>query len=127
MEDEQGISSPSKPFSEWLDDMCAYYMAIGVPCDEYWHGDYTSLQYYVKAHELRNEQRNQEMWLQGLYNYKAFESVIGMFSWGLGGRKGSKPESYISSPIPITEREKEVERQRAIAKTLAWVKQGQSE
>jgi hypothetical protein len=102
-------------------------MAIGVPCAEYWYGDYSQLQYYVRAHELRNEQHNQEMWLQGLYNYKAFESVIGMFSWGLGGKKGAKPDPYLSSPIPVTEREREAERQRSIEKTLAWVQAGQSE
>jgi hypothetical protein len=114
-------------FSDWADELCAYYMAIGVPCSEYWHGDYTKLQCYVNAHERLIEQRNQELWLQGLYNYKAFKAVIDAFSWGLNGSKSAKPDGYIEHPLPITEREREAEQQRSIQKTLAWVKAGQSE
>jgi len=102
--------------------MCAYYMAIGVPYHEYWYGDPTQLQYYVQAHELRNEQRNQEMWLQGLYNYRAFESVIAMFSWGLGGKKGEKPDGYIDKPIRMTEKteaEKQADAEKARQKIIA--------
>ena len=117
----------ARTFSDYADEMCAYYMAIGVPCEEYWHGTPTRLRHYVKAHELYNEQRNQEMWMQGLYNFRAFRAVIEAFSWGMGGCKGAKPEPYLNKPIPITEREQEAERQRAIAKTLAWVEAGQSE
>jgi hypothetical protein len=61
---------------------------------------------YARAHELRNEQRNQEMWLQGLYDFKAFSAAVQFFGWQLGGKKGAKPEPYLSSPVPITEREK---------------------
>ena len=133
--DAEGLTpsaSPSDPKDEnsewmasWLEELCPYYMALGVGVDEFWHGDYTNLRFYVDAHELYREQKNQEMYMQGLYNYQAFQAVIGMFSWGLGGKKGAKPEPYRDSPFAITEREKEAERQRAVAKTLAWVKQGQ--
>jgi hypothetical protein len=84
-------------------------MTIGVSCDEYWHGDYTNLQHYVRAHELQNEQRNQEMWLQGLYTFRAVKAVIEAFSWGLGGGKGKRPDGYIDRPIrltPLSEEEK---------------------
>jgi hypothetical protein len=113
--------------ADWLDSLCPYYMALGVSLDEYWHGDPTNLHYYVEAQEFKNEQKNQEMWTQGLYNYQAFQSVIGEFGWGLGGKKGAKPEPYRSYPLAVTEREKEAEKQRSIAKTLAWVQKGQVE
>lgn len=126
MEDESGVDSSSKTFSEWADEMCAYYMAIGVPCDEYWHGDPTQLQYYIKAHELRNEQRNQEMWLQGLYNCRAIASGMGSKD-----KRTKKEIEYFKEPIPIrekvkTESEKQVDaekaRQKIIADLTGWEK-----
>jgi hypothetical protein len=92
---------------------------------QYWECDPYLVWAYREAHELYREQKNQEMYMQGLYNYEAFKSVIDMFSWGLGGRKGSKPDQYREYPIAITRREKEAEKQRSSEKTLAWVKQGQ--
>jgi hypothetical protein len=65
------------------------------------------------------------MYMQGLYNFKAFKAVIDSFAWGLNGGKGARPDSYLNYPIPITEAEKEAEKQRNIVKTLAWVEQGQ--
>jgi len=72
-----------------------------MPSAEYWEGDPYLVRVYKRAHELRNEQRNQEMWLQGLYNCKAFDAVINMFSWGLNGKKGAKPNGYIEKPVDL--------------------------
>lgn len=107
--------------------MFPYYISIGMTDEQYWERDPYLIQTYRKAHELRIEQRNQEMYVQGLYNYDAFRAVIEAFSWGLGGRKGSRPAPYREHPISLTAHEKEAERQRNIAKTLAWVKNGQGE
>jgi len=93
--------------------------------EQYWERDPYLIKAYREAHELRRAQKNQELYMQGLYNYEAFRSVMDMFSWGLGGCKGSKPATYREYPIAITEREREAEKQRAIDKTLAWVAQGQ--
>lgn len=95
--------------------------------EQYWERDPFLVQAYRKAHELKIEQRNQELYMQGLYNYQAFQSVINALSWGLGGRKGAKPDAYRDYPIPITAHEKEMERRRNVAKTMAWVQKGQKE
>jgi hypothetical protein len=95
--------------------------------EQYWERDPYLVRAYQEAHELYREQKNQEMYMQGLYNFDAFRAVIDMFSWGLGGKKGAKPSPYRDYPIPVTEREKKAEKQRAIAKTLAWVQKGQAE
>lgn len=50
---------------------------------------------YRKRHKLICEEKNQQMWLQGLYNYKAFRSVLSAFF-----TKGS-PEQYCESPLPL--------------------------
>ena len=129
MEGEQGLESPSITFDQYCDELCSYYMAIGVPEKEYWHGDPTHLKYYVKAHELKNEQKNEELWLQGLYIYNAISVVMhNAFS-----KKGTQPEKYLEKPIrltPIPEKETkknaEKERQKIIADLTAWGKAWES-
>lgn len=80
MEDESGLGSPSEnekllTFTEAADEQCPFYMSIGVPRHEYWHGDYTQLADYRKAHELRRERANHDAWLQGAYIYDALCAV----------------------------------------------------
>lgn len=127
MEGESELDSSSRPttFSEFADELCSHYMSIGVSCEEYWHGDPTNLKHYAKANELKNEQRNWEMWLQGLYIHNA----VGVVLKNAFARKGATPEKYIEKPIritPLTDAEKarnaERERQKIIANLTAWGK-----
>ena len=56
---------------------------------------------YRQAHELRNRQRNQELWLQGMYFAHALNCTVGnMFS-----KKSAKKISYPDEPFPISEQE----------------------
>ena len=67
-DDEHGVE---QSFSDTLDKLCTYYMALGVSYDEFWNGDYTMLKFYVERHKIAVEQKNEELWLQGLYFYEA--------------------------------------------------------
>lgn len=81
---------------------------------------------YRKAHNLKVEEENQKLWLQGLYIQSAFASVVGnMFS------KNNKVK-YIEKPIrltPLTEREKESkaeqERRKYIENRTRWMREWQ--
>lgn len=120
-----------KTFGEILDELCAFYMSIGVSYDEFWFGDYSRLKYYLEAWKMKQEREfedaNEKLYLAGLYNYTAFSSVIGMFAWGLGGKKGGKPEGYLEYPIALTENEKKAEKERNKQKTLDFFIKGQKE
>lgn len=88
-----------------------------MPSVEYWEGDPYLVQAYRAAHELRNEQRNQEMWLQGLYNSRAV--AVGM---GSKDKKTKKQIEYYDKPIritPMTESEKAAEAEKARQKIIA--------
>jgi len=100
---------------EHLDDMCIYYMSIGVPNEVFWDGDYTQLKYFYQAHLKRKEDKNHELWLQGAYINNALESSIGNLAAGLGGKRGKN--KYLAKPIRITplsdiEKENEILEQR---------------
>ena len=70
---------------------------------------------FREAHNLKLEMRNQEMYLQGLYNYQGFSAVIANFANGFSKHR-KPPVSYPDKPIRVTrlsEREKKVEKKRA--------------
>jgi hypothetical protein len=89
--------------------MFPYYLSIGMTPEQYWDGDCTLTKYYRKAEELRNEKRNQELWLQGMYIYEAIcdvSPVLHAFA-----KKGTKPHPYSSRPYAISEKQIKQERE----------------
>lgn len=102
-----------------------YYLAIGMPYELFWNGDPQLVNVYREAHSQRMQLRNQEMWAQGLYNFKAFKSNIEALSYGMSGGKGSKPSAYPEEPLPFTEAEQKAATERNKKKTLQWVESGQ--
>lgn len=97
--------------SEQLDEWCAYYMAIGVPYEEFWYGDYCKLKYYVEAYRLKKKQDNERLWLQGMYFYDAVATALG----NAFRDKGAKPKDYAKEPYDVvqkSEREEEIEAEK---------------
>lgn len=99
-------------------------MSIGMTADEFWNASPFLATAYLEAHKLRQRQRNEYAWLQGLYIYNAVGAVV---SSALGG-KGKKPE-YMKEPVDLgleTEQEKKAkaqrEREKIIASLTAWKK-----
>ena len=113
-------------YTEQFYEAFPYYLSIGMPSHEFWDGDPWLVWGYRKAHGLKNEQRNYEMWLQGLYIH---ESVSVAIENAFGRKKGQQPVRYMDKPIritPLTEKEKadkaEMARQKLIAELTAWEK-----
>ena len=113
-----GIEEKKKSLGEYLDELCAYFMAIGMPWQEIMYGERAAFDDYVLAYEYKKAQQNQMLHLQGFYDYMAVScSLSAAFA-----EKGKKGTPYPSNPIPITDVEREAEKQRNIEKTLKWVK-----
>ena len=84
--------------------------------EQYWEGDCMLAKYYRKAEELRNEKRNQELWLQGMYIYEALCDVSPILH--AFAKKGTKPSPYSDKPYALTveqSKRNEVEKQRKLA------------
>ncbi len=93
--------------------------------DEFWNASPLLAKAYLEAHKLKQRQRNEYAWLQGLYIYNAVGAVVG---GALSGRGRKKPE-YMKEPVDLgleTEAEKEFkaqrEREKIIANLTAWKK-----
>ena len=93
---QDGIS-----ISDLFDQLCPFYMSIGMSYDEYWHGDNYAYKYYLKAYELKMKRETKESdynaWLNGLYTYTAIcdcSPILHDFA-----KKGTKPIKYLDKPI----------------------------
>ena len=109
-------SSPSSfTYTEKFYELFPYYLSIGMTPEQYWEGDCTLPKYYRQAEELRNERRNQELWLQGMYVYEAIcdaSPILHAFA-----KKGTKPAPYSAKPYPISRKQikkDEEEKQRKL-------------
>lgn len=71
--------------------MCPYYMMYGMTYDEFWHESLDRLEAYWQKRQFEIESKNQEMWLQGLYNRAAIGAAL------------NKKNKYPEKPQRITE------------------------
>ena len=100
-------SSPSSfTYTEKFYELFPYYLSIGMTPEQYWDGDSTLVKYYRKAEEMRNEKRNQELWLQGMYIYEAICDVAPILH--AFAKRGTKPTPYSAKPYPLNN--KQIER-----------------
>jgi hypothetical protein len=102
LDGEKGLTIQS--YGDAFEQLCPYYMSIGMTYDEVWNGDVSMVKAYRKANELRDKRRNQELWLQGMYFYEALCDASPLFRFSM--KSGTiKPEPYVKEPYPITEAE----------------------
>ena len=102
-EDNKTRSSFST-YTEQFYEALPYYLSIGMTYEQYWNGDPMLVKYYRQADEMRNDRRNQELWLQGMYIYEALCDVAPIFQ--AMGKKGTKAHPYPERPYPLTEKQR---------------------
>ena len=97
-------------------------MSIGMTYEQFWYGDPWMVVSFRKAHEMRKDMLNQQLWLQGLYIYNAINVVASTLM--------GKPKEYINKPIDLnvrTNAEKEKEKANKFFKAMAaaWSQKGE--
>lgn len=103
---------------KFLDELCAYYMAIGMPWNDIMYGERAAFDDYVLAYEYKRVQTNTNLHLQGFYDHMAVACALSSAFAG-NGKKGTQ---YPTHPIPITETERKAEKERNIMHTLNVVR-----
>lgn len=82
-------------------------MSYGMTYDEFWTCRPSRYKAYRELNKLRAERRNQEMWWQGFYVFRAIETAL--HNQPALAVKPPTPISYLEEPIritPLTEQEK---------------------
>ncbi len=108
-------SPPHFTYTEKFYELFPYYLSIGMTSEQYWESDCMLVKYYRKAEELRNDKRNQELWLQGMYIYEAICDVAPILH--AFAKKGTKPTPYSAKPYPLNDKQTkrdEEEKQRLL-------------
>ena len=114
-----------KTNTQVFEDSFPFYLAIGMSHAEYWEGDPKLAQYYRKAYFLRQEEINNNAWLQGLYVYDAVSTALHNALRGMG--KNPPPaKDYAKKPYDLFGKEKspeekarEIEKEQE--KAAAWM------
>lgn len=82
-------------------------MLYGMTYDEFWYGDPIRAAAYRKLHRLKVEQRNEELWLGGLY----FHNAVCV---ALNNAFSKTKQKYINKPLQMFPPDKD-EREQQIA------------
>ena len=103
--EHQKALSPLSTYTEQFYEVFPYYLSIGMTYEQFWEGDPMLCKYYREAEELRNEKKNQELWLQGMYIYEAIADLSPILH--AFAKKGAKAQPYPDAPYPITKKQRE--------------------
>lgn len=91
-----------------FEDALPYYLKMGMTFEQYWDGDVSAHRAYRKAEKLRQRERNQHAWLQGLYIYEAIADLSPALKAFSKGR--AKP--YRNAPFDFDEQERKEREER---------------
>lgn len=111
-------------YTEIFEKVFPFYLSIGMTPELFWDGDCGLVKFYREAHELKKEQRNQELWMQGLYIYEAIANLSPMLKPFV---KNTKPRPYPDKPYPLTKSgmEERQEEEQQVAKKAQFDKMKQ--
>ncbi len=78
--DERGGGGVVRPaprfaYTEKFYEVFPFYLAIGMTAEQYWDGDCELVKYYRKAAKIRQDLKNQDAWLLGMYIYQAIGNL----------------------------------------------------
>ncbi len=124
-----------KTLTEIFEECFPFYLAIGMSYAEYWEGDSSLARYYRKANRIKQEEINNNAWLQGLYVYDAVSTALHNALRGMGKTK-PPAQTYAKKPYDFNKKEKneaekakevEIEQQKAAAWMENFVRVNQSQ
>jgi hypothetical protein len=118
----EGATTQRKNDTEIFEEAFPFYLAIGMSYAEYWAGDPALARYYRKAYQIKQDEINNNAWLQGMYVYDAVATALHN---ALAGKK-AKARKYAQQPYNFNKKEKsEVEKasevEREQQKAAAWM------
>lgn len=107
-------------FAEIFEEQCPIYMSYGMTYEQFWDGDPKMAIAYRKAHELKKEIVNEQLWLQGAYIYDALQRIAPLFRV----MSSDNPEPYLEKPYrlkPKTKQEIKAEQKKEMEDMQAYL------
>ena len=121
----EGTPTQEKTNTQLFEECFPFYLAIGMSYAEYWEGDPKLAQYYRKAYRIKQDEINNNAWLQGMYVYDAVSTALHNALRGMGKNK-PPAKDYAKQPYEFrnkvkTEAEKAREVEIEQEKAAAWM------
>ncbi|MBQ1575091.1 MAG: hypothetical protein IIZ78_28510 [Clostridiales bacterium] len=94
------------------------YIVYGMTWEQFWYGDPWMVTAYKEAHVMRRRMKNEEMWVEGAYQYDAVKAVI-------ASSFGKQQVRYTAKPFEIFEKtklEKKAEKREKIKRVVEYLK-----
>ena len=121
---EEGSRVESVSLTQIFEEQCPIYMSYGMTYDEFWYGSPYRAKFYREAKKLSIKQKDEELWMQGVYIYDALcrvSPILHAFS-----KSGTKPLPYPNKPYFSTiydenneeNKKQEIENERLKAQVL---------
>jgi hypothetical protein len=117
-------AEPTQPKTntEIFEECFPFYLSIGMSYAEYWAGDPSLARYYRKAYRIKQDETNNNAWLQGMYIYDAVSTALHNALRG----KNTKTREYAKQPYEFENKEKsEYEKAKEVEiekrKAAAWM------
>lgn len=86
--------------------------------EEFYEKDVYLVKIYRKMDKIREEKKNAEMWIQGMYIYEAISTTLyNMFA----KKAGQSSMTYPSKPYGFEEKSKEEKEKEEQAKAQVWM------
>ena len=104
-------------YTDYFDLVCPYYMLYGMTYDQFWFGDPWMAKAYKEMHNLKRKQRNEEMWVNGMYQLTALNVA-------LHNAFDKHKIEYLKKPLdifPKSEAEVEAEKRQERQKLIDWL------
>lgn len=101
---------PLRSHTEIFEEHFPYYLAIGMTYEQFWEQNSSLVIFYRKANQLKLQQQNTMLWLQGQYFYDALGAISPILH--AFAKQGTKPGKYTQKPYPITDSDRKLEAER---------------
>lgn len=85
--------------------------------EEFWNCDPELYKVYRNLNDIKRNQENERLWLQGMYVYQA----ILLTAPSLNSLKPSKPHDYPKQPFDISPKKVQSTEEIGLAKMKAWM------
>ena len=106
----------SQSIIDYLNELGAYAVSIGMTAEEYWRGEPSFINQYIKAESIRQKKINHQLWLQGAYIYHAIGNLVPVLN---AFSKTPRANPYLKEPFPLTEEEREEQLARRIDRYMS--------
>lgn len=107
-EDQQTDKNKTKTYGEVFEELCPWYLSIGMSYDDYWNGPSEIARFYRQAHKLQEKRLDYNAWIQGRYIYEAIGALSPILRTNLS-KKEAKAGDYVEKPylVQMEDRKKE--------------------